>query len=161
VNTTDNSSCGFTVGANPGKVWCDTLESASTSTDVSHSAVKSCPFHQFRSPEEYEYKEENEMVDIYSMGNIFYAIVSGDMPFENDKEKDAQKKIKNGERPIIPESVLKSDDIAIKTIVSAVERCWKHDPKERPSASTIRDELKRVMDKMTSSDGNATNHLKL
>ncbi|KAL7487597.1 hypothetical protein ACHAW6_013180 [Cyclotella cf. meneghiniana] len=134
VNTTDNSSCGFTVGANPGK---------------------------FRSPEEYEYKEENEMVDIYSMGNIFYAIISGDMPFENDKEKEAQKKIKNGQRPIIPEAISKSDDIAIKTIVSAVERCWKHDPKERPSASTIRDELKRVMDKMTSNDGSATNHSKL
>ncbi|KAL7476848.1 hypothetical protein ACHAW6_002680 [Cyclotella cf. meneghiniana] len=109
----------------------------------------------------YEYKEENKMIDIYSMGNIFYAIVSGNMPFKNNKEEDAQKKIKNGEQPIIPDYVLRSDDIALKTIVSAVEPCWKHDPKERPSASTIRDELMHVMDKMTSNDGNATNHSKL
>ena len=47
----DDSPCGFYVGANPGK---------------------------FRSPEEYSYKEEDEMIDVYSMGNIFYAILTGE-----------------------------------------------------------------------------------
>merc|ERR1712129_94215 len=72
VNKKDNSPCGFYVGANPGK---------------------------FRAPEEYEFEEENEMIDVYSMGNIFYAILSGEMPFDNEKDSKAQKRVMNKDRP--------------------------------------------------------------
>ena len=47
----DDSPCGFYVGANPGKSL---------------------------SPEEYNYREEDEMIDVYSMGNIFYVILTGE-----------------------------------------------------------------------------------
>jgi serine/threonine protein kinase len=144
-NATDNSPCGFTVGANPGKVDNAILVLLLYFLETHLNWFL---FYQFRAPEEYEYKVENEMIDIYSMGNIFYSILSGDMPFEDIKEKDAQKKVKRGERPKLPESVLESDDIAIKTILSATERCWKQDPNERPSASSIRDEFKLVLDDM-------------
>jgi len=117
----DNSPCGFYVGANPGK---------------------------FRAPEEYEFQEENEMIDIYSMGNIFYAILSGEMPFEGKKESKAQKKVIEGVRPEIPNEVLESEDIAIQTLLSATKKCWEQKPLDRPSAASIRDELKEVMDRI-------------
>lgn len=121
TNTETNLPCGFFVPANPGK---------------------------FRAPEEYFYEEENEKVDIYSMGNIFYSILSGDMPFEDEKEKNAQRMVKDGERPIVPSEVLKSDDMAIRAIVSAMNGCWEQRAIDRPSAATIRDDLKQVMDRM-------------
>jgi len=104
--------------------------------------------YQFRAPEEYNYEEEDEKIDIFSMGNIFYSIISGDMPFEGVKEKEAIQMVKDGERPKIPKEALKSDDIAIKTIVSVIKKCWKQNPKDRPSASSIRDKFKQVMDKI-------------
>lgn len=119
----DNSVCGFYVGANPGK---------------------------FRAPEEYNYEEEDEMIDVYSMGNIFYTILAGEMPFEGQKESKAQKKVMNGTRPKIPDEVLESDDIAIQALVSATKKCWKQKPGDRPKASSIRDELKKVMDRIKS-----------
>lgn len=77
------------------------------------------------------------------------------MPFEDVKEKMAQELVKDGKRPNIPKNALHSDDPAIKTMVSVIKRCWKQDPTERPSASSIRDELKRVIDKMVMANDNS------
>jgi serine/threonine protein kinase len=88
------------------------------------------------------------MIDIFSMGNIFYSILSGDSPFEGEKESKAQKKVINGKRPEIPDEVLKSDDIAIKAILSATRQCWEQNPIDRPTAAEVRDQLKNVIDKM-------------
>ncbi|KAL3774955.1 hypothetical protein ACHAW5_007454 [Stephanodiscus triporus] len=121
VKEEDGSPCGFHVGANPGN---------------------------FRAPEEYAYEEESEMVDVFSMGNIFYSILSGKSPFEGESESKAQKKVIEGQRPEIPDEVLQSDDIAIQAILSATKKCWEQNPIDRPRAAVIRDQLKKVMDKM-------------
>lgn len=88
------------------------------------------------------------MVDVFSMGNIFYSILSGKSPFEGERESRAQKKVIKGERPEIPDEVLQSDDIAIQAILSATKKCWEQNPIDRPRAAVIRDQLKKVMDKM-------------
>jgi len=115
----DKSVCGFEVGSNPGK---------------------------FRAPEEYAYEVETEKIDVYSMGNVFYAILSGMMPFEGLKQDKAKKQVMEGKRPKIPSEVEESDDIAIQAILLATKECWRQDPKDRPSATEIRDKLKSVMD---------------
>lgn len=118
----DESPCGFHVGANPGK---------------------------FRAPEEYEFREENEMVDVYSMGNIFYAILAGEMPFQKTKESKAQKKVMEGKRPEFPVFVLESRDIAIQAVLAAANKCWAQEPGDRPAAAAVRDNLKKVLDRIT------------
>jgi len=117
----DKSTCGFYVGANPGK---------------------------FRAPEEYEYEEENEMIDVFSMGNIFYAILSGSMPFEGQKESKAQKKVMDGIRPHVSTEIKESKDIAISAIYSATKACWAQKPSNRPKAAAVRDQLKEVLDRI-------------
>ena len=97
------------------------------------------------------------MIDVYSMGNIFYAILAGEMPFEGQKESKAQKKVMNGSRPKIPDEVLESDDSAIQALLSATKKCWKQKPGDRPKASSIRDELKKVIDRIKTE--NATKKL--
>lgn len=116
---------------------------------IAHLSMYLIQHCQFRAPEEYNYEVENEKIDIFSMGNIFYSIITGDMPFEDTAEKQAQKQVKEGKRPEISDDILNSDDLAVKTLVSVIQRCWKHDPRDRPSASSLRDELKMVMDRMT------------
>lgn len=89
------------------------------------------------------------MVDVYSMGNIFYSILSGNMPFEGQKESKAQKKVLDGVRPKIPDEVKESEDIAIQKLISITQKCWRKKAKDRPSAASIRDELQDLMDQMT------------
>lgn len=108
---------------------------------------------QFRAPEEYSYEEEDEMIDIYSMGNIFYSIIAGEMPYDDLKEDEAQKKIRHGERPEVPEEVLNSDDEAIQAIISAMKSCWAQNPHDRPKASVIRDEFEEVMNRVRNRKG--------
>lgn len=120
-HTKDKSVCGFEVGSNPGK---------------------------FRAPEEYAYEIETEKIDVYSMGNVFYAILSGLMPFEGMKTEKANKQVMEGKRPKIPSEVKESEDIAIQAILAATKKCWEQDPMERPPASEIRDELKSVMERI-------------
>ena len=127
--TEDKSVCGFEVGTNPGK---------------------------FRAPEEYAYEIETEKIDVYSMGNVFYAILSGLMPFEGMKQKKASQYVMDGKRPEIPDEVKESDDIAIQAILAATKACWTHDPKERPPAKKIRDELKSVMERIKTEKNTTT-----
>lgn len=118
VKKVDDSPCGFYVGANPGK---------------------------FRAPEEYEFKEESEMIDVYSMGVVFYSILTGNSPWEGEKESKAQKKVIAGKRPEIPDDILESKDVAIQAILRATQRCWQQNPNDRPKAYVIRDDLRTVM----------------
>lgn len=90
----------------------------------------------------------SSLVIALAVGNIFYAIIAGEMPFEGQKESKAQKKVMDGTRPTIPDEVLESKDIAIKTLVSATRKCWEQKPEDRPSAASVRDEFKRVLDRI-------------
>ena len=85
------------------------------------------------------------MIDIYSMGNIFYAILTGEMPFEGQKDSKAQKKVIDGERPAGMERYEEDDDVAIRALISATKKCWEQEPGDRPSAASVRDEFKKVL----------------
>jgi len=109
-NNEEDDACPFYVGNNPGK---------------------------FRSPEEYLYLGESEKIDIYSMGNVFYSLLTGKWPFENRKTKEAQRLVKNSERPPIDKEIRESDDPLDVALQKALERCWEQDPVERASAREI------------------------
>jgi serine/threonine protein kinase len=114
VNTETKETCPYEVGNNPGT---------------------------FRAPEEYKYDPQTEKVDVYSMGNIFYFILSMKWPFEDMKSDDGQKRIIDGERPELPSAVRKSHDPAIMAIVEAIQGCWIQDPKERATAADVSNAL--------------------
>ena len=96
------------------------------------------------------------MIDIYSMGNIFYAILTGEMPFEGQKDSKAQKKVIDGERPTGMEKYEEDDDVAIRALISATKKCWEQEPGDRPSAASVRDVFKKVLDQMKVDNENAT-----
>lgn len=102
----------------------------------------------FRSPEEYAYEPQTEKVDIYSLGNIFYAIVTGLWPYDHQNVKEAQRKVIAGETPVISQEFLDSSDPFDQAMLKAIYKCWVRDPTKRASAREVQqfigDELKRL-----------------
>lgn len=103
---------------------------------------KACPFRvgsnpgKFRSPEEYAYEKETEKIDVYSMGNIFYSLLTELWPFEKTKTKKAQDAVLHGERPPI-EAGLNTSDPHVQIMLSAMDMCWTYNPSERPSSKEV------------------------
>uniref|UniRef100_A0A7S2E337 Protein kinase domain-containing protein n=1 Tax=Helicotheca tamesis TaxID=374047 RepID=A0A7S2E337_9STRA len=113
--------CGYTVGNNPGK---------------------------FRAPEEYAYEIQDEKIDIYSMGNIFYTLLTDSWPFDKTKEKEAQEKIMDGVRPFIPLKFKNSENPADQALIKAAQMCWAEEPEERATAIEARDFLISELNKI-------------
>lgn len=106
----DGEPCGFTVQRNPSV---------------------------YRSPEEYSFQEETEKIDIYSMGNIFYTLLTDREPWEGMEEKAVQQMIIAGDIPRLPESKVKSSDFVDETLRTLMQQCFMHDPSKRPRARTV------------------------
>lgn len=114
-------------------------------------------FLQLRSPEEYAYKPQTEKVDVYSMGNIFYSILTLKYPFERERAKEVYQRVSNGERPLIPESIRNSTDPYDRTMLEAIDMCWKQDPTERATARQVQNLIVATLKKMNvQSDGMAS-----
>lgn len=96
---------------------------------------------QLRSPEEYAYKRQTEKVDVYSMGNIFYSILTLNYPFEGKKSKEVYQRIADGERPLIAESIRNSTDPYDRTMLEVIEMCWRQDPTERATARQVQQHI--------------------
>jgi len=113
VNSKTHELCNYTVGSNSGK---------------------------YRSPEEYRYDRQTEKVDIYSLGNIFFYLLTGKDLFYNESERSSKrikKMIKDGQRSHIPEKYTNSTDRFEQTLVKAIQRSWIHDPRERATAREL------------------------
>ncbi|KAG7348054.1 protein kinase domain containing protein [Nitzschia inconspicua] len=101
-----------------------------------------------RSPEEYAYEPQTEKVDVYSMGNVFYSILTMTYPFNHERSKDVQEKVKNGERPFIPESIRNSTDPFDRAILEAIDMCWVQDPSERATARQVQKHIVATLKRM-------------
>ena len=111
-----------------------------------------CPYHvgnnpgTFRSPEEYAYEPQTEKVDVYSLGNIFYGILTGEWPFHHESsEKKAQKRLIAGERPSIADKHRNSSDPFDQAMIKAIEMCWIQKPEERANARQVQKFIKEVL----------------
>lgn len=102
-----------------------------------------CPYQvmnnpgEFRSPEEYLYGNQTEKVDIYSMGNVFYVLLTSTWPWDGMKEEDAQKNVIEGKRPFVNASIIESTHPVDKALLKAMEMCHEQDPNQRASAEEV------------------------
>jgi len=106
--------CGYEVGNNPGT---------------------------FRSPEEYNYKMQTEKVDVYSMGNIFYSLLTEEWPYEDMKEKKAINLLKVGIPPPIGIKLQESSDPIVRIMLKAIRMCWINNPGKRATAKEVEEYL--------------------
>lgn len=120
-NKKTNEICSYTVGNNPGSL---------------------------RAPEEYEYGNQTEKIDIYSMGNVFFYLLTKVWPFQHLDSSDAQKEIIEGKRPKLSNKLKASKDESKIALIKALKMCWVHDPKKRATAREIQKKLLLTLDKV-------------
>ena len=125
----DGKPCGFYVGNNPGLG---------------------------RSPEEYAYGEETEKIDIYSLGNVIYTILTDEIPFEGGDRKKLPKEIKKGARAEIPANILSSVDHVDVVLRTIIGQCWQQQPEDRPRARALADYLGKELKALPGSDQKIT-----
>lgn len=114
---------------------------------------ESCPYlwldgnaGNFRSPEEFKEDWQTEKIDVFSLGNIIYAIITGSLPFEEMDVKDAQEMVKNGILPKLKESFIHSDHPIDNVLVKAMDMCFEYDWRKRARAHQVRDLLMNEME---------------
>lgn len=151
----NNKPCGYHVGNNPGLVRSTSQEYMNCGllfffTHLSLTRFTFIVFFlcQFRSPEEYKYETQTEKVDVYSMGNVFYAILTGLWPFEEEKnEKEAKNKIKQGKRPDFGK-VQNSTDPFDRAMIQAIEMCWKQNPESRATSRQVQEYINTQLERL-------------
>mmetsp|Transcript_31976 Transcript_31976/g.72435 ORF Transcript_31976/g.72435 Transcript_31976/m.72435 type:complete len:196 (+) Transcript_31976:720-1307(+) len=119
---------------------------------------------QWMSPEQQERPSDglssgvlDETIDVYALGNILYKIAVGRSPWKHDfgdkintpeiKGKIARAKIR-GAKPKVPPDVKESAEPGVRSVLTAMERCYRNDPSKRPTArelaAYLRGELRRI-----------------
>ncbi len=102
----------------------------------------------------------DEKIDVYALGNILHFVAIGQPPWKfNGRQRAKEKGLEyyqkkkaewdmhitrsklKGAKPKIPDEVKKSDDPSIQALLNAMNRCYRSDPAERPSAREIADYL--------------------
>lgn len=101
------------------------------------------PFYpkKWRSPEEYNYESETEKVDVFSMGNVLFFLLTGRTPWGEIDSKEAAEKVKLGKRPKIDKEIRYSEDPYHVAMVKAIGMCFEYDQKKRTGARAVADVL--------------------
>jgi hypothetical protein len=101
---------------------------------------------EYRSPEEYSYEPETEKVDVFSLGNVLYYLLTRHEPWEDYKSKQVYDLVKLGQRPKIPDEIYHSPHIFERYIIKAMEMAWIHEHRERPGALEVANAIKEGLD---------------
>lgn len=116
----------------------------------------------WRAPEEMHYHDSSyknpapltEKVDIYSLGNILHTILTSHSPrgkMSKELMVEVRPKVARGELPKLPSDFNEteaSSDPALSPIMSAMYKCLKAFPEDRPSAGEIAEELAIAVDNL-------------
>jgi hypothetical protein len=82
------------------------------------------------------------------MGNVMYYVLTNQWLFEGYSNSHTKQMIVRGERSSIPAPIAQSKDRKIQVLLHAIEMCWVHDYKKRPTAREVADyiggELKQI-----------------
>ena len=100
---------------------------------------------KFRAPEEFIPDILNEKIDIFSLGNNFYGLLTGLWPHYYDDNEKAQKKYIKGKMPYIDKRY-RTRSYAEGQLVEAIKMCHKREPDDRADIFTIVDFLRMSVD---------------
>jgi hypothetical protein len=89
-----------------------------------------------RAPEEYKEEELNEKMDVYSVANVFYNIMTGELPWSSWSTLETKKMVKKGVIPFIPEEFREPGSLDM-VLTNLTERAYTNDPKDRISAAGL------------------------
>lgn len=100
----------------------------------------------------YPKKPLSEKVDIYSLGNTLFVLLTGLEPRGKEHKQLRLKQVSNivadGEYPQFPLEYESSTDPAVAAICQAIRSCWEPNPSLRPSAMEIASRLFLALDQI-------------
>ena len=106
----------------------------------------------------YPEKLLSEKVDVYSLGNTLYVLLTGLEPRGKEHKQRRLKSVSNavasGEKPLFPEEYSNSTSLAINAIKRAINLCWEPDANLRPAAIYIARGLSDALDELKQSSSN-------
>lgn len=88
-----------------------------------------------RSPEEYASEELDEKIDVYSMANIYFELLTGKWPWSGYLSSEVQSFVMKGKKPSVPEEYLVSPSDYY--LANATMLAYEKDSSKRPSAAEI------------------------
>ncbi|KAL7530584.1 hypothetical protein ACHAXR_003575, partial [Thalassiosira sp. AJA248-18] len=127
--------------------------SKENSNNGNGSSLESCPLHiptapgAARSPEEYNLAPLSEKLDIYSAGNILYAIITGNRPWNGERGKHVKTGIQKGKRPQVNDTIRNAEGTGDAELTRLLDRVYEGDPNKRASAKEIVRDLERLLDR--------------
>eukprot|EP00644_Phytophthora_capsici_P016479 jgi/Phyca11/529954/estExt2_fgenesh1_pm.C_PHYCAscaffold_520023 len=95
---------------------------------------------KWRSPEEYQHLRLDEKLDIYSLSLVMWALRAREKPFRALEREEVYEKVPAGFRPAIEAM---SD--YPQQMQDLIIRGWDTDPKKRPTAAEMADEIDRIL----------------
>jgi hypothetical protein len=98
----------------------------------------------FRAPEENIDAPLTEKIDVFSLGNVFYSVLTGIMVHVNRGSSEAHQRIVEGITEPIADFYY--DDPKTAALAEAIELCWTYDAEERPTIFEIVQFLQRALD---------------
>lgn len=90
-------------------------------------------------------------VDVWQMGNVLYLVLTKKWWFEGMTTVRAREAIMGGNHSEIPPHFLNSSNLAVQTIIKAINMAWTFDPNDRPGAKEIATILKQALEKLNGS----------
>ena len=92
---------------------------------------------QLRAPEEIIDAPLTEKIDVYSLGNVFYSILTGLLVNGVYTTSQAHSRIVHGKTEDIDVSFFESRSPAEYALVKIIQLCWTYDAEDRPSIFDI------------------------
>lgn len=89
--------------------------------------------HQLRAPEEIINAPLTEKIDVYSVGNVFYSILTGLLVNRNCDISKAHYRVSRGKTEPLSMDYFESRSAAEFALAKAIQWCWTFDFSDRPS----------------------------
>lgn len=88
-----------------------------------------------------------EKVDVYSLGNILWSLLTNTSPWVKDKKvmDELRPRVARGEMPNLPSKIANSTDPTTVAIKNAMFKCLRINPEERASAGEVAHDLKMAL----------------
>ena len=148
-NDKTGDKCPFKIGVAGDKV--SSLTSRTIFSRSLHCVICLILFHgkQNRAPEEMLAPYlVTEAIDVYSMGNIFWKLLTNERKYDNLPTSEAQKLIIDGKEPELSQEILSSSHIVDTALKNAIKMCLQRRPENRKRAEEVHFYLSRALAEM-------------
>ena len=119
-----------------------------TERNTTNKFRNSANLGKWRSPEEYSYEDENEKIDVWSLGLVLFFLLTGEEPFQELLDMDALMTLvkQQGKYPHFrTKSRLRSKHPFDVAMLKAMAICFIKDPDERANAQQVKEVFGKVL----------------